>query len=58
MKMAVEELDSDAIVEKVTDMMVIMEKGIVSTPAVAVDGKIVISGKIPSLDEAKRLIKG
>ncbi|MDD4208202.1 thioredoxin family protein, partial [Mesotoga sp.] len=28
------------------------------TPAVAVDGKIVLSGKIPSLDEAKRLIKG
>ncbi|CCU84544.1 MULTISPECIES: thioredoxin family protein [unclassified Mesotoga] len=58
MKMAVEELDSDAIIEKVTDMMAIMEKGIVSTPAVAVDGKIVLSGKIPSLDEAKRLIKG
>ncbi|MGC9321745.1 MULTISPECIES: thioredoxin family protein [unclassified Mesotoga] len=58
MKMAVEEMGSDAIVEKVTDMMVIMEKGIVSTPAVAVDGKIVLSGKIPSLDEAKRLIKG
>jgi len=57
-KMAVEEMGSDAIVEKVTDMMVIMEKGIVSTPAVAVDGKIVLSGKIPSLDEAKRLIKG
>ncbi|HNS76893.1 thioredoxin family protein, partial [Mesotoga prima] len=31
MKMAVEELDSDAIIEKVTDMMAIMEKGIVST---------------------------
>ncbi|WP_367356477.1 thioredoxin family protein [Mesotoga sp.] len=58
MKMAVEEMGSDAIVEKVTDMMVIMEKGIVSTPAVAVDGKIVLSGKIPSLDEAKSLIKG
>ncbi len=58
MKMAVEEMGSDAIVEKVTDMMVIIEKGIVSTPAVAVDGKIVLSGKIPSLDEAKRLIKG
>ena len=58
MKMAVEELDSDAIIEKVTDMMAIMEKGIVSTPAVAIDGKIVLSGKIPSIDEAKRLIKG
>lgn len=58
MKMAVEELDSDAIIEKVTDMMAIMEKGIVSTPAVAMDGKIVLIGKIPSLEEAKRLIEG
>ncbi len=58
MKKAVEELGSDAEVDKVTDMMAIMEKGIVSTPAVAIDGKIVLSGKIPSIDEAKRLIKG
>jgi len=58
MKKAVEELGSDAEVYKVTDMMAIMEKGIVSTPAVAIDGKIVLSGKIPSIDEAKRLIKG
>ena len=58
MKMAVEELGSDATVEKVTDMMVIMEKGVVSTPAIAIDGKIVLSGKIPSIEEAKKLIKG
>ncbi|PNQ05130.1 redox-active disulfide protein 2 [Mesotoga sp. SC_NapDC3] len=58
MKKAVKELGSDAEVDKVTDMMAIMEKGIVSTPAVAIDGKIVLSGKIPSIDEAKRLIKG
>jgi small redox-active disulfide protein 2 len=58
MKMAVEELGSDATVEKVTDMMAIVEKGVVSTPAVAIDGKIVLSGKIPSIEEAKKLIKG
>ena len=58
MKMAVEELGSDATVEKVTDMMAIVEKGVVSTPAVAIDGKIVLSGKIPSIEEAKKLIIG
>lgn len=58
MKMAVEELGSDATVEKVTDMMAIVEKGVVSTPAIAIDGKIVLSGKIPSIEEAKKLIKG
>ncbi|SSC12690.1 conserved protein of unknown function [Mesotoga infera] len=57
MKMAVEELGTNATVEKVTDMMVMMEKGIISTPAVAIDGEIVLSGKIPSLEEAKKLLK-
>jgi small redox-active disulfide protein 2 len=56
MKMAVEELGTNATVEKVTDMMAMMEKGIISTPAVAIDGEIVLSGKIPSLEEAKRLL--
>jgi len=57
MKMAVEELGLNAVVEKVTDMMAMMEKGIISTPAVAIDGEIVLSGKIPSLEEAKKLLK-
>jgi len=57
MKMAVEELGLNAVVEKVTDMMAMMEKGIISTPAVALDGEIVLSGKIPSLEEAKKLLK-
>ena len=39
-------------------MMAIVEKGVVSTPAVAIDGKIVLSGKIPSIEEAKKLIIG
>lgn len=55
-RLAVEELDSDATVEKVTDIMVIMEKGVVSTPALVIDGKVVLSGKVPTLEEAKTLI--
>jgi len=55
-KKAVEELGADGTVEKVTDMNKIMEKGILSTPAVVIDGKVVLTGRIPSLDEAKKLI--
>jgi len=41
----------DARVEKVTDMMQIAGFGVVSTPAVMVDGEVKSSGKIPKKDE-------
>ncbi|MCD6254515.1 MAG: TM0996/MTH895 family glutaredoxin-like protein [Thermotogae bacterium] len=57
MEKAIRELDIDAVVEKVEDVNEIISRGVVSTPAVAIDGKIVLSGKIPTLDEAKTLLK-
>lgn len=56
-KKALEELGIDAMVEKVEDVTEIISRGVASTPAVAIDGKVVISGKIPSLEEAKSLIQ-
>lgn len=38
-------------VEKVSDMKEMMALGIMSTPAVSIDGKIVSTGKIPSKKE-------
>ncbi|MBB6062917.1 small redox-active disulfide protein 2 [Thermosipho japonicus] len=57
MKMAVEELNIDATIEKVQDINEIISRGVAATPAVAIDGKIVISGKIPKLEEAKKLLQ-
>ncbi|MDI6863318.1 MAG: thioredoxin family protein, partial [Pseudothermotoga sp.] len=34
----------------------IVSRGIVATPAIAVDGKIVLTGKIPTLEEAKEIL--
>ncbi|ADA67825.1 redox-active disulfide protein 2 [Thermotoga petrophila RKU-10] len=56
-RMAIEELGIDAVVEKVQDINEIISRGVVATPAVAVDGKVVISGKIPSLDEVKKVLQ-
>lgn len=56
-RMVLEELNIDATVEKVEDIAEIIARGVVSTPAIAVDGKIVLSGKIPTLEEAKKLIQ-
>ena len=38
-------------VEKVEDIMKIMEYGVTSTPALVIDGKVVSSGKLLSVDE-------
>ncbi|NPU89046.1 MAG: thioredoxin family protein [Fervidobacterium sp.] len=56
MEMAVQELGIDAVIEKVQDIDEIISRGVVTTPAVAIDGKVVLSGKIPTLDEAKALL--
>ena len=42
--------------EKVTDLKRIMSFGVMLTPALVVDGKIVVSGKVPSVDELKSMI--
>ncbi len=45
---AVEALQADAEVEKVTDPAAIVRYGIMSTPAVAIDGKVVHVGSVPN----------
>jgi small redox-active disulfide protein 2 len=37
----------DVVVEKVTDMVVIMNYGVMSTPAVVLDNKVIHAGGIP-----------
>ncbi len=41
-------------IEKVTDMMEIAGYGVISTPAVVVDGAVKSIGKIPKKDEIRR----
>ncbi len=48
---------SDATVEKVTDLMEIAGYGVVSTPAVVVDGEVKCSGKVPGQDDIKSWLK-
>lgn len=42
--------------EKVTDLNRIMSFGVMMTPALVVDGKVKVSGKVPSVEEIKRLL--
>lgn len=42
--------------EKVTDLKQIMAFGVMATPALVVDGKVKVSGKVPPVDEIKQLL--
>jgi len=54
---AVKELNLQAEVLKVTDIDVIIEKGVMYTPALVIDGKLVLQGKIPTVEQIKQLVK-
>jgi len=46
----------DATITKVEDIMEIMKFNIMTTPALVVDGKVVMKGRIPSAEELKQLL--
>ncbi|HSB77751.1 MAG TPA: thioredoxin family protein [Candidatus Methylomirabilis sp.] len=50
------ELDLAADISHVHDMREIMRLGVMSTPAVLVDGKIVLSGRVPTVGELKTML--
>lgn len=53
---AVTQLGLSASVEKVTDMAGIMSYGIMRTPALVVNEQVKLYGRVPSVDEIKRLL--
>lgn len=53
---AVIEMGLSADIEKVEDIMKIMKYGVMSTPALVVDEKIILSGRVPSPAEIKEIL--
>lgn len=53
---AVKELNISAEIAKVTDIGKITEYGVMITPALAIDGTVVSSGKLLSKDDIKKII--
>jgi len=43
--------------EKVKDLQKIMALGVMMTPALLVDGKVKMVGKVPSVNEIKKIIR-
>lgn len=56
-RQALDGIGSSAQVEKVEDIREIMKFGVMTTPALAVNGKVVLAGKVASVDEIKKLLQ-
>ena len=53
---AVENLSLEAQVEKVEDIMAIMAYGVMQTPALVVNEKVVLKGRVPSTKEVESIL--
>jgi small redox-active disulfide protein 2 len=52
----VEQNGIEATISKVEDIVAIMNYGVMSTPALVVNGKVVLKGRVPSTDELRKLL--
>lgn len=53
---AVEELGIDATIEKVTDFKDILAYGVMKTPALVVDDKVKVSGRVLTTEQIKKYL--
>jgi small redox-active disulfide protein 2 len=56
-KKVVEELGNNAEVVKVEDLQEIVNRGVMMTPAVVIDGEVKIIGHVPHVEELKKIIE-
>ncbi len=56
-RQAVVDAGVEAEVEKVSDILEIAKAGVLMTPALAIDGEVLVKGKVPKVDEVVSLIQ-
>ena len=54
---AANEVGADYTLEKVTDLSKIIELGVMTTPAMLVDGKLKVSGRVPSVKDVVTILE-
>jgi small redox-active disulfide protein 2 len=55
-RQAVEDLGLTASIEKVTDYATIVGYGVMATPALVIDDKLMVTGRVPSPNEIRELL--
>jgi small redox-active disulfide protein 2 len=53
---AVAKTGVNATITKVEDIVEIMNFNVMTTPALVIDGEVVVKGKVPSVDEIAKLL--
>jgi len=56
-RQVVDELGKSVEIVKVEDLQEIVDRGVMMTPAVTVDGEVKIAGHVPSPNEIKKLLE-
>ncbi len=56
-RQAADELNLDATFEKVTDDAEIAGYGVMRTPGLVVDDEVVLSGRVPTVDQVKKILQ-
>jgi small redox-active disulfide protein 2 len=54
---ALSELSLEADVVKISSIDEMVERGLMSTPALAIEGEVVVAGRVPSVGELREIIK-
>ena len=55
---AVKAAGVEANIQRVEDLLDIVRLGVMSSPALMIDGKLVVAGRIAKVDEIRRLLEG
>jgi len=55
-KKAIDELGQEVRLDKVEDLVTMMKYGILTTPGIVVDEKVLMTGRIPTVEDFKRII--
>ena len=52
------DLKMEAELIKITDVFQIIDRGVNLTPAVIIDGKVVLQGRVPAVEQIREILQG
>ena len=57
-KQVLNDLQMEAELIKITDVFQIIDRGVNLTPALIIDGKLVLEGRVPTVEQIREMLQG